>query len=364
MTAPALTTAPHGQDGDTRDQHDGLRLLHWHVHGSWTTALVQGRHTCLLPTLPERGPWGGGRPAAWDWPQRARETSPEELRAGADAIDVVVLQRWEEIELTERWTGRRPGVDLPAVWVEHNTPRGDAPTTRHPLADRDDIPIVHVTHFNALMWDSGRAPVHVVEHGVPDPGARYTGEIDRAAVVVNEPVRRHRVTGTDLLPGFADTVGLDVFGIGTDRLDAALDAGAGQDRRRPDVRVVGDLPQARMHAELARRRVYLHPVRWTSLGLSLIEAMMLGMPVVGLATAEAAVAVPPEAGVVATDLDVLHRALRAFRADPDLARETGRRAREVATTRHSLTRFLSSFDAVLRTVVDGRADVPSAVRSS
>ena len=328
----------------------GLRVLHWHVHGSWTTAFVQGRHTYLLPTLPERGPWGGGRPAAWDWPATAEETAPAALRERAGEIDAVVLQRPEEIELTERWTGRRPGRDLPAVYVEHNTPRGDAPATRHPLADRDDIPVVHVTHFNALMWDCGRAPVHVVEHGVPDPGYRYTGELDRAAVVVNEPVRRARVTGTDLLPGFADRVGLDMFGIGTERLPEAVD--------HPDVRVVGDLPQDRMHTEIARRRVYLHPVRWTSLGLSLIEAMMLGMPVVGLATAEAAVSVPAGAGVTATDPEVLHRALRAYRADPDLARETGQRAREVATGRHDLGRFLRSFDSVLSTVTGTALPIP------
>jgi glycosyltransferase involved in cell wall biosynthesis len=41
---------------------------------------------------------------------------------------------------------------------------------------------------------------------------------------------------------------------------------------------------------MARRRVYLHPVRWTSLGLSLIEAMHLGMPVAGLAAREHALA--------------------------------------------------------------------------
>ncbi|WP_018332731.1 glycosyltransferase [Actinomycetospora chiangmaiensis] len=316
-----------------------LTVLHWHVHGSWSTAFVQGRHRYLLPTLPERGPWGGGRPAAWTWPDAALECSPDDLAARADEIDVVVLQRREEIDLVERWTGRRPGVDLPAVWLEHNTPRGDAPATRHPVAERDDIPVVHVTHFNALMWDCGRAPVRVVEHGVLDPGHRYTGELDRAAVVVNEPVRRHRVTGTDLLAGFADTVGLDVFGIGTERLPGAVD--------HPDVRVVGDLPQHRMHAELARRRVYLHPIRWTSLGLALIEAMMLGLPVVGLATAEAAVSVPSDAGVVATDLSVLHDALRTYRADPDLARVHGARAREIATTRFAVSRFLDDWDDVL-----------------
>jgi glycosyltransferase involved in cell wall biosynthesis len=231
---------------------------------------------------------------------------------------------------------------VPAVFVEHNTPRGDAPATRHPLAERDDIPVVHVTHFNALMWDCGRAPVEVVEHGVLDPGHRYTGELDRAAVVVNEPVRRHRVTGTDLLAGFADTVGLDVFGIGSERLPEAVD--------HPDIRVVGDLPQAPMHAELARRRLYLHPIRWTSLGLALIEAMMLGMPVVGLATAEAAVSVPDDAGVVATDPAVLHDAIRTYRADPDLARAHGARGREIALRRWSVTRFLQDWDQVLATV--------------
>ena len=62
---------------------------------------------------------------------------------------------------------------------------------------------------------------------------------------------------------------------------------------------------------MARRRVYLHPVRWTSLGLSLIEAMHLGMPVVALDTTEAAEAVPPEAGVVSNRPEVLRASARA-----------------------------------------------------
>ena len=53
------------------------------------------------------------------------------------------------------------------------------------------------------MWDCGRAPTMVIEHGIPDPGHRYTGGIDRLAAVVNEPVRRWRVAGTDLLLAMA-----------------------------------------------------------------------------------------------------------------------------------------------------------------
>ena len=73
-------------------------------------------------------------------------------------VDLVVLQRPHEVELAERWTGRRPGRDVPAVYVEHNTPGGDVPFSRHPLADQATIPVVHVTHFNRLFWDCGRRP--------------------------------------------------------------------------------------------------------------------------------------------------------------------------------------------------------------
>ena len=316
-----------------------MNILVWHVHGSWATAFVQGRHRYLLPTLPERGPWGGGRPAAWDWPASAVEVSPAEL---ADAeVDVVVLQRPEEWELAERWLGRRPGRDVPVVYVEHNAPREHAATSRHPVADRDDVLLVHVTHFNRLMWDAGSTRTVVIEHGVVDPGHRYTGELASAAVVVNEPMRRGRITGTDLLPEFARAVPLDVFGIGTDQLTGLS-----------GVRPVGDLPQARMHAEMARRRAYLHPLRWTSLGLSLIEAMHLGIPVVALATTEAHEAVPAGTGYCSTNPVRLARGLRELVAEPELARQLGEAARAHALRRYGLGRFLADWDATLASVIN------------
>jgi hypothetical protein len=317
-----------------------VNILVWHVHGSWSTAFVEGPHRYLLPVLPERGPWGGGRPAAWDWPASAVEVPADDL-ADAD-VDVVVLQRPEEWELTKRWLRRTPGRDVPVVYLEHNTPREHAATSRHPVADRDDVLLVHVTHFNRLMWDAGSTRTTVVEHGVVDPGHRYTGELDSAAVVVNEPVRRGRITGTDLLRGFARAVPLDVFGMGVEKLDAG-----------PHVRPVGDLPQHRMHEEMARRRAYLHPLRWTSLGLSLIEAMHLGMPVVALATTEAAEAVPPGTGYCSTDADRLTRHLRDLVAEPGKAREMGAAARAHALHRYGLDRFLRDWDAVLGDVIDG-----------
>jgi hypothetical protein len=318
-----------------------MRILHWHVHGSWSTAFVRGPHTYLIPVSPHRDPDGRGRARTYHWPACAVEVDTVAL-ASTD-VDVVVLQRPHEVALTEQLLRRRPGHELPAVYVEHNTPRGDVPHSRHPLANQSAIPIVHVTPFNELFWDCGRAPTVVIEHGIPDPGHRYNGELPRAAVVINEPVRRGRVTGTDLLPRFAAATPLDVFGIGVSQLAPPGSAAA-------PIRTYEDLPQALMHAKLARRRVYLHPIRWTSLGLSLLEAMHLGMPVVALATTEVVEAVPPQAGVISTRVGVLVEALRRFIADPHQAREVGSVARAVARARYALERFLTDWDWLLKEV--------------
>jgi hypothetical protein len=316
-----------------------VRILLWHVHGAWTTAFVHGDHEYVVPVLPDRGPDGVGIARTYAWPRdRVTEVPPERLHE--DPFDVVVLQRPHELEhLCEAWTGRRPGRDVPAVYVEHNAPQGRIADMRHPAADRDDLVLVHVTHFNALFWDAGGTRTRVVEHGIVDPGERYSGELPRAAVVINEARRRARVTGTDLLAGFSHAAPLDLFGMDA----ASVATGNG-------VRAVDDLPQARLHDEMARRRVYLHPIRWTSLGLSLLEAMHLGMPVVGLGTTEVHEAVPAEAGVVSTRVDVLAAALRRLVADPEEAAERGRAARAAVLARYGLARFLSDWDEILEEV--------------
>jgi len=311
-----------------------VRVLLWHVHGSWTTAFVQGSHEYLVPVLPGRGPDGRGRALTWDWPESVREVTPEQ--AAVSNPDVVIVQRPEELErLAEEWLGP----DLPPlVYLEHNAPQGRIAEMRHPAADRDDLTLVHVTHFNDLFWDAGATPTRVIEHGIVDPGPLYTGELERVAVAINEPVRRGRVTGTDLLERFARAAPLDLFGIGAGELGGFEDP-----------------PQHELHREMARRRAYLHPIRWTSLGLSLLEAMHMGMPVVALATTEAPDAVPPEAGVVSTNVEVLTGALARLVADPEEARERGIAAREAALARYGLERFLDDWDILLAEVSGARA---------
>jgi len=307
-----------------------MNVLLWHLHGSWTTAFVQGRHRYFVPVDAERGPFGRGRARTWDWPASVVEIDLAAARPRQ--FDVVLLQRPQELDLVARCLGVRPGIELPAVYLEHNAPQGPINEMRHPIADRPELTLVHVTHFNRVFWDAGSTHVRVIEHGIVDPGYRYRGDLARGAVVVNEPVRRARVTGTDLLARFGKIAPIDLVGMGAEPL-------GGEDQ-----------PQARLHGLLGARRFYLHTCRWTSLGLSLLEAMQLGMPVVALATTEVPSAVPPEAGFVSNRLEELEEGIRCLLREPDRARAMGRAARAAALARHGLARFLAEWDALLEEV--------------
>jgi hypothetical protein len=325
-----------------------MRILMWDVHGGYTDSLLAGTHDYLFLPRDESGRGGlaryGGSP-----PSNAYEVTAKELRD--QPPDVVLLQRLEELDLCVEHLRRRPGHDLSAIFLEHNTPKSDVPISRHPLTDHPSLLLVHVTHFNQVFWDCGRTPTRVIEHGIADPGRRYTGRLGRLAFVVNEPVRRWRVTGTDLLSHFAE-FDVDAFGIDADRLPEAM---------RPAherVNFAGNFKPNELYDAMAERRVYLHLNRWTSLGLSLIQAMLLGMPVVVLDATEASRAVPATAGVRSSDVTELVTATRALVADPDEAQHRGLIARRAALDRYGLPRFLHDWDLAFKEASEIAVRVP------
>ncbi len=119
------------------------------------------------------------------------------------------------------------------------------------------------------------------------------------------------------------------------------------------LRIAGDVPAPKLHQELARCRLYLHPLRWTSLGLALLEAMHLGMPVLALATTEASRAIPHGAGLVSNDVEDLQRFARRLLDDPDDAYAMGMIAREAALQRYGLNKFLRAWDELLAELPKG-----------
>src|SRR5690606_38961403 len=83
-----------------------MNVLLWHLHGSWTTAFVQGRHRYFVPVDAERGPFGRGRARTWDWPASVVEIDLAAARPRQ--FDVVLLQRPQELDLVARCLGVRP----------------------------------------------------------------------------------------------------------------------------------------------------------------------------------------------------------------------------------------------------------------
>jgi hypothetical protein len=309
-----------------------LRILTWHVHGNYLWYLSHVPHEIFLPVRPGRPEGYGGKGETFPWPPNVHEVAAEDVpRLQVDCVLSQSHDNWQHDREELLSPAQRA---LPAIHLEHDPPRESPTDTRHPVED-PDVLLVHVTHFNDLMWDSGRTPTRVIEHGVLVPDeARYTGELDKGVVVVNGLGRRGRRLGADVFERARREVPLDLVGMFAEELGG-----------------VGEIPPPEVAAFVCRYRFFFHPIRYTSLGLAACEAMMLGMPVVALATTEMSTVVDNGvSGWIDTSVERLVEHMKDLLADPGLARRLGEEARRTARRRFSIERFVSDWDRVLREV--------------
>lgn len=308
-----------------------LRVLTWHVHGSYLNYLCKTPHDFYLPIKDGRPEGYGGRSPGFAWGDNVHDVPADQVARGQyDAILYQSHRNWQvdrhDILSDEQ---RR----LPQLYLEHDPPRDTPTDTRHPVDDANVL-LVHVTHFNRLMWDAGATPTTVVEHGVDDPGHLFTGELERGLTVVNGLARRGRRLGVDVFARARDALPLDLIGM------FSQESGG-----------IGEVPLADLPAFAARYRFFFHPIRYTSLGLALCEAMMLGLPIVGLATTELPTIVSNGVdGFVDTDEGKLHDAMRTLLADRGLAREIGTKGRATALRRFGMDRFAVDWTAAFERV--------------
>jgi Glycosyl transferases group 1 len=307
-----------------------LRVLTWHVHGNYLWYLSHVPHELVLPVRPGRPHGYGGRAGTFPWPDSVREVPVDRL--AETEVDAVVYQAHDHW-LVDRHELLSPAQrSVPQIVVEHDPPRASPTDTRHPVDDPGAL-IVHVTAFNDLMWDCGATPTTVVEHGVVVPDdARYSGHLERGITVVNGLAQRGRRLGLDVFLRVREQVPLDLVGM-----------------RSEEIGGLGEVPPPELARAMAAYRFYFHPVRYTSLGLSLCEAMTVGVPVVGLATTELPTIVDDGVnGFASTDPQRLLEAMRALLADPLLARRVGEAGRVTAASRFSIHRFVRDWDRLLR----------------
>jgi glycosyltransferase involved in cell wall biosynthesis len=322
-----------------------LNVLVWQIHGSYLNTLVQAPHRFYLPTKPDKSEGYGGRGPTYLWSPDTVDVPAEEV--SALDLDLVVYQtpkNFFEDALEVLSSEQRA---LPAIYLEHNTPQARVNEMVHPVND-PGILLVHVTHFNDLFWDCRKTPTRVVDHAVrpATPEGAYTGELEKGVSLVNDLPRRKRVVGGDVFERTREEVPLDLFGFNS-----------------KEVGGFGDLPQAEVHERMKAYRFYFNPIRYTSLPLSVLEAMEIGLPVVALATTELVTVIKDgENGYIDTNVENLIESMRQLLANPEEARRVGEASRRTVRERFGLERFVADWEAAFEEALALREVTPCALR--
>lgn len=312
-----------------------IRVLTWHIHGSYLYYLSHANVDFYVLSKPDRGPGYAGRYGHFPWGPNVHDMPVSELPGKQfDCILFQARQHYVEDQHEILTSAQRR---LPKIYLEHDPPRESAFDTRH-VVDDPNVLLVHVTHFNRLMWNSGRTLTAVIPHGVVVPeDVRYSGEIERGIVVINHLARRGRRLGDDVYQSMRRDIPLDLVGMGADESPGGL----------------GEVQHDRLAAFIAAYRFFFNPIRYTSLGLAVCEAMMLGVPIVGLATTEMATTIENGvSGYVYNDLDQLTDAMRQLLSDRALAQRLGAGARANALERFNIRRFARDWERTFALVTN------------
>lgn len=324
-----------------------LNILTWHTHGSYLYYLSHVPHDFHVLAKPCRPPGYGGRCGPFPFGPNVHDLPVEQARERE--FDCILFQEdhhWERDQYDFLTPTQRA---LPRIYLEHDPPgaatqgvseRPQWPCDRRHPVDDPDVLLVHVTPFNSLMWDSGRTPTRIIEHGVAiPPGVHYRGEIARGLVVTNHLARRGRRMGADLFLRLRDEDGipLDLLGMGAAELGG-----------------LGEIDHPQLPAFAANYRFLFSPVRYSSLSLAVLEGMLAGLPVVALATAEMVTVIEHGvSGFAVTDAAQLAPLMETLLREPGLARLLGEAGRRQVRERYAIGRFAADWDDALRTVGGG-----------
>ncbi len=242
-----------------------LKIFTWHIHGSYLFYLSQGDYEIYIPIKDEKTEGYYGRGETFPFGDNVIEVNIKDLKS-LD-FDLILFQtnanylkdQFEILSVEQR--------NLPKIYLEHDPPRLHPTDTKHIVND-PEILLVHVTHFNNLMWDNNQTPTKVIEHGVNAPLYEYNGHKNKGIVVINNLPARGRLLGLDLFLIVKEQLPLDLIGMGTGCLG------------------LGEVLHPQLPEFISNYRFFFNPIRYTSHGLAVCEAMMQGIPIVALATTE------------------------------------------------------------------------------
>lgn len=313
-------------------QEKPLKILTWHIHGSYLYYLSQGNLQVYLPTHAKKTEGYIGRGSTFPFSDNVIEVPAGQVRDLS--FDCILFQTptnylKDQYEILSEKQRR-----LPKVYLEHDPPQQVPTDTPHVVNDPETT-VVHVTHFNRLMWDCGQTRTRVIDHGVIAPGAVYSGELEKGIVIINNLKERGRRLGLDIFLEVRNHIPLDLIGMDTKKIGG-----------------LGEILHPNLADFIKNYRFIFNPIRYTSLGLAVIEGMMVGLPVVGLATTEMVTVIRDGvSGVLHTDVDYLIAQMRTLLNDRQLARQLGSEGKKVAMQRFNIQRFVRDWYQLLSQVV-------------
>ena len=309
-------------------EENRLHIFTWHIHGSYLYYLSQGNYTIYIPVNRDRTDRNIGRGETFPFGENVIEVDVADIPKLR--IDCILYQHKENYSSDQYRILTKDQRKLPRIYLEHDPPWQHPTDTKH-VVDDPDVVVVHVTHFNRLMWDNHGNRTTVIEHGVTDKGVAYDGSLAKGIVVINNLPSRGRLLGLDIFQKVRKHIPLDLVGMGTE--------GVG----------MGEVLHPRLPQFISKYRFFFNPIRYTSFGLAVCEAMMGGLPVVGMATTEMPTVFTNGAnGIIHTDISYLIGQMRRLLDSKRYAEIIGAEGRKTALSRFSIERFTNDWERLFR----------------
>jgi glycosyltransferase involved in cell wall biosynthesis len=223
---------------------------------------------------------------------------------------------------------------------------------------RHVILFLTMTEFSRSRFVAGGLPeerIWIKPHSVPDPGRRPAPpSASRTIVYVGRlSAEKGLAVLIDAMAGLPDgNLELVVIGDGPER-------GALEHRAGPGVRFVGRLEPTQVHDQLRRARALAFPSLWyETFGMSLVEAMAAGLPVIASDLGGTREIVGEHAGLLlpAGDIAAWRTALRQL-SDPTFVDGTGSAGRQRWELRFSPSAVLPMLEEAYRWAIRSRPAV-------
>ncbi|MEX6689784.1 glycosyltransferase family 4 protein [Danxiaibacter flavus] len=310
-----------------------LNIFTWHIHGSYLYYLSQGDFNIYIPVKENKEEGYYGRGETFPFNDNVIEVESGDVRFLQ--LDCILFQTNANYLVDQYEILSEEQRKLPRIYLEHDPPLKQPADTRHIMND-PDVCLVHVTHYNKLMWDNGVPMVSVIEHGITSSPATYSGHLNKGIVVINHLYQRGRKLGADIYDEVRKQVPLDLIGMGTEAYGG-----------------LGEVLHPDIPAFIGQYRFFFNPIRYTSLGLSFLEAMMMGLPVVALATTEYSTVIENEKnGFVHTDIDYLVDKMKLLLDEPPLAEKIGLAGKQTVEQKYNINRFTKDWETLFHFVID------------